>query len=211
MTKKLISYALLSLVLIFLTSCSMNQVSSDNRFLPYPGTDWTMTPDELCNALSLNGGDYTTYPPEDENDVYIIVQSEANVFGVTADIKFWFSDENTDSEYHLFRIQAAFPDATDFDSLKSALTDQYGEPEIGKYLEWHSAETRYEIMPEEDRERLSEMGLFDQQYFTETPVSTVRLIINGIPDATFQGNLTGNKLDLFSSLAYHTLEGGLPD
>lgn len=184
--------------------------ASDPDLLPFPGTDWSMTPDMVIDALELKEGEYSVFPPEDQNDEYILGDVYINLFGQTVSANFYFSDMDRNGVFHLYFVKAALPDSADFDALRLEMTECYGQPQQNKHPTWSSSYTCTDLMSPEDLQHLSAMSELDQQYFAETPASKITLVVNGgIFESSYNGVATDDHIIFTGSAARYLFEGGL--
>lgn len=208
--KKTVSFLCLIILAFNLLSCGQSNIDADSKTLPFPGTAWGMTPDELIDALKLKKSEYSVIPAERDDDLYIITVEQAKVFNADADIAFHFEDTNNDGTFHLFGLKAGLANNTDFDSLVAAFTKQYGEPEMDIALCWNSKASKYDLMSEKDKAVVDTMESFAQSAYHE-PATIIQLYINGVRyEASYQGEGTNDYIYWISTVRF-THEGGFTD
>ena len=102
--------------------------------LAYPGTYWTMSPDQVKDALSLPASGL----PEDEQPADPDTGMPANYrfgaedwegFGASGSIAFIFDEDAADpGSYRLRQVHIFLNGGTDIQAVIDALTEQYGAP-----------------------------------------------------------------------------------
>lgn len=209
------TFSLTLFILIFsvlLFGCGQTQTETDTKTLSFPGTDWSMTPEELIDALNLRSDNYTLVPPEEVGAYYQIKNVHMDVFGAESEVLFVFKDINNDGAFHLSEVYAAYPDETDFDAVLAAMTSQYGEPTIGAVYQWLSEATIKDFMSEEDLallyERAEAAGAGEQDWI-EGPISSLSLIIDSERyKVQYNDTTVTNLLYFYSTASAYTDEGG---
>ena len=211
MKKSVFVLCILLLISSFLLSCGQKPTEPDPRTAPFPGTAWGMTPDELIDSLKLEEGAYSINEPAEEGGIYVIRVDEMPVFNTVADVFFRFDDMDDDGEkYYLFGLIAGLSDETDFDALIAAMSQEYGEPEEGKVLEWYSEATVYDMMAEKDKAFVDGMSSFNQEPF-HGAATTIQLSIDGPFELiTYKGEPTNNYIQIQNSTNRYTHGNGFP-
>lgn len=133
-----IAAALLLMALVLgLGGCQKEAPAPPDSFsteLAYPGTYWTMSPDQVKDALSLPASGL----PEDEQPADPDTGMPANYrfgaedwegFGASGSIAFIFDEDAADpGSYRLRQVHIFLNGGTDIQAVIDALTEQYGAP-----------------------------------------------------------------------------------
>lgn len=162
MHKKSALLPILLLMIVALFACGKHQAASGpESVMAYPGTVWGMTPEAVCEALTLSEGDYTTESMEYGGPMspaaqYLIVQDQ-KAFGEKGRVIFTFLDFRNDGDYYLDSVRVMYPDKADMDAVKSRIQKQFGDPvqvpdwsdeQQAHIVRWESAEKKIEAVPE---------------------------------------------------------------
>lgn len=181
--------------------------------LAYPGTDWTMSPDQLKDALSLPAGSLAERetpadPDAGEEGQYALAVEDWEGFGASGSATFLFGeDAAAPGTYRLRLVQILLKSSADFQAVVDALTAQYGEPAeaqeetarwesettIGAYLEDGA-----DVLPEaEDPE--------DSAFTADAPLATIDLNSVNLGDYGYTLIFNG-KLSTINNLVYSASE-----
>ena len=181
--------------------------------LAYPGTDWTMSPDQLKDALSLPADSpaEAETPADAETGTagqYVVAVEDWEGFGASGSATFIFNEDATaPGSYRLHLVQILLKSSTDYQAVVDALTAQYGEPAeaqeetarwesettIGAYLEDGA-----DVLPEaEDPE--------DSAFTADAPLATIDLNSVNLGDYGYTLIFNG-KLSTINNLVYSASE-----
>lgn len=206
LTLFLCSMAALSALLF---GCGKSTVEAEPDTLPFPGTQWGMTPEDVWEALKLTEGSYTEEVPE-ENGYLTYREAYLEVFGANACVGFQFSDDNADGTYSLCRVVVTYPRDADMQAVQKAMEAVYGRPTDameGKSAEWSSAALCWDYMTEQDREYLKGKGSAGEEPM-QAPLTTIQLMTYYPFAAAYREEPSTNVVTLQSSYAFYVSEGG---
>lgn len=195
-----------------LSGCGRQTVKADPKTLPFPGTEWGMTPEEVCAALQLPEGSYERHSSEREDgspslfltDVYL------DVFGANARVGFSFSDNNADGRFSLVKIDVVYPQDTDMQAVLSAMKEAYGAPAVqmgSTRADWSSAVLCRDYMTDQDREFLSGQDASGEEAM-QAPLTAIQLMTYFPFQASYQGDASTNVVTFRSSYGFYVKEGG---
>ena len=208
-----IAAALLLMALVLgLGGCQKEAPAPPDSFsteLAYPGTDWTMSPDQVKDALSLPASGL----PEDEQPADPDTGTPANYrfgaedwegFGASGSIAFIFDEDAADpGSYRLRLVQILLDSSTDFQAVVDALTAQYGEPAEAyeETARWESETTIGEFLGD-DVSALPEAGGPEDSPFTaDAPLVAIDLNSINLGDYGYMLIFNG-KLSTINNLVY---------
>lgn len=195
----------------FLFGCGRQTAEADPQTLPFPGTAWGTTPEEVCAALGLEEGSYERQSATDPDvtpslfltDVYM------DVFGTNACVGFTFRDYNGDGRFSLAEVYVVYPQEADMQAVLSEMEQVYGAPtyRIGNTrAEWSSATLCRDYMSDQDREFLS--GQASGEEAMEMPLTTIQLMTYFPFQANYKTDRSANVVVFRSRCAYYGTEGG---
>lgn len=163
---------------------------NDLQLLPFPGTTWGMTPDQVIKALGLKEGEYEVYPAKEGESNYAILCPQMKVYGAVADVGFIFGNSN--GVNRLYTVRAGLPSTTDFNALKAEMTTRYGAAEPGNVLKWSSDVTQYDLFSEDDK-AFADLMANNSSY--KQPATSILLSINNrLYATTYQGEVTNYSI-----------------
>ena len=208
-----IAAALLLMALVLgLGGCQKEAPAPPDSFsteLAYPGTYWTMSPDQVKDALSLPASGL----PEDEQPADPDTGTPANYrfgaedwegFGASGSIAFIFDEDAADpGSYRLRLVQILLDSSTDFQAVVDALTAQYGEPAEAyeETARWESETTIGEFLGD-DVSALPEAGGPEDSPFTaDAPLVAIDLNSINLGDYGYMLIFNG-KLSTINNLVY---------
>lgn len=143
--------------------------------LAYPGTYWTMSPDQLREALSLPAdGLPEELTPADaetgETSQYRFGVKEWECFGANGSATFIFGEDLAGpGTYDLRIVQIVLDAGADTQAVLDALTAQYGQPaqSNGKAARWESKSRSRDYLEEDVSAQLE--ALFPEEYSLFSP------------------------------------------
>ena len=177
--------------------------------LAYPGTDWTMSPDQLKDALSLPAGSLAEQetpadPDAGEEGQYALAVEDWEGFGASGAATFIFGeDAAAPGSYCLRLVQILLDSSTDFQAVVDALTAQYGEPAEAheETARWESETTIGEFLGD-DVSALPEAGGPEDSPFTaDAPLVAIDLNSINLGDYGYMLIFNG-KLSTMNNLVY---------
>lgn len=167
-TKILIPFLIVAMLLC-LAGCGGKAPETE---LAFPGTRWTMTPEELTEALKLdiNGTDVTLqdWPYEDDaagSGTYrTITVMDYPAFGTDAAVVFSFFDFNGDGEYGLHMVRVFYDTQADMIPIRAALIAEYGDPisdgssgtNSSHLVKWESPSSAEDVLTGQQMQRFRE-------------------------------------------------------
>lgn len=123
MVKRKKCVVLFLLLAMLLCSCA-SQPASPEELMTFPGTRWTMEPEELITALKLEEGAYTSSVTE---DAHILAVEGMEVFGATATVGFQFTVPQDGTPGGLICVRVLYEDTADMEAVFTQMTKAYGE------------------------------------------------------------------------------------
>lgn len=161
-----IAAALLLMALVLgLGGCQKEAPAPPDSFsteLAYPGTYWTMSPDQVKDALSLPAGGLPeeVTPADAETGTgatYRFGVEDWEGFGATGAATFIFSEDAANpGSYRLRLVQILLDSSTDFQAVVDALTAQYGAPAQANetLVKWESQSKSRDYLEDDVNARL---------------------------------------------------------
>lgn len=210
--KKRLMVRFLSVLLLGLVLAGCEEpgqgVSYPTVELQFPGVEWGMNRQELCAALELSKGEYVEQM-EGDGETLHIAGVYLDAFGANAQIDFIFYDYNSDGEYCLYRAMLIYPENTDMQEVKSAVTAYYGESaeQEGNAVNWKSKALIRDYMSEEDLAMVELHGEIAQR-MSRNPVSGIAWTENHPAKLAYNSEETNNVLIFHSDVAKYICEGG---
>lgn len=208
-----IAAALLLMALVLgLGGCQKEVQTPPDSFsteLAYPGTDWTMSPDQLKDALSLPADSpaEAETPADAETGTagqYVVAVEDWEGFGASGSATFIFNEDATaPGSYRLHLVQILLKSSTDYQAVVDALTAQYGEPAEAQEetARWESETTIGEYL-KGDVSALEKAGIpADSPFTADSPLAAIDLNSINLGDYGYTLIFTG-KLSTIDNLVY---------
>ena len=208
-----IAAALLLMALVLgLGGCQKEAPAPPDSFsteLAYPGTDWTMSPDQVKDALSLPADspaeqETPADPDAGEEGQYALAVEDWEGFGASGAATFIFGEDAVNpGSYCLRLVQILLDSSADFQAVVDALTAQYGEPAEAheETARWESETTIGEFLGD-DVSALPEAGGPEDSPFTaDAPLVAIDLNSINLGDYGYMLIFNG-KLSTINNLVY---------
>ena len=210
---RIIAAALLLMALVLgLGGCQKEVQTPPDSFsteLAYPGTDWTMSPDQVKDALSLPADspaeqETPADPDAREEGQYALAVEDWEGFGASGAATFIFGEDAVNpGSYCLRLVQILLDSSADFQAVVDALTAQYGEPAEAheETARWESETTIGEFLGD-DVSALPEAGGPEDSPFTaDAPLVAIDLNSINLGDYGYMLIFNG-KLSTINNLVY---------